>query len=194
MEQIKSTLRRIFLGKMNPYLLLPCLLLGACAGLPQAMKDVRVVDITYTQASQNLDGHKDVSVRWGGVIIDVENEENFSLVQALFYPLDYLGRPQLDEPHGGRFVIKSTEFLDPVIYAKDREITVVGTLNGGIERTVGKKVIQAPLLLSAAIHLWPAYQNYYGYGPYYYGYGPYYGHPFLFRKGWGGGYYRPYWY
>jgi outer membrane lipoprotein len=179
---------------MKPYLLLPCLFLGACAGLPQAMRDARVVDISYAQANQNIDSHKNVSVRWGGVIIDVENEEEFSLVQALFYPLDYLGRPQLDEPHGGRFVIKSTEFLDPVIYAKDREITVVGTLNGSIERTVGKKGIHVPLLLSAAIYLWPIYQNnYYGYGPYYGGYGPYYGYPFLYRGGRGGGFYRPYW-
>ncbi len=180
---------------MKPYLLLlPCFLLNACTSLPQAMKDAHVVDIPYTQASQNMDSHNNAPVRWGGVIIDVENEENFSLVQALFYPLNYPGRPQLDEPYEGRFVIKSTEFLDPVIYAKDREITVVGTLSGGIERTVGKKTIRVPLLQSTAIHLWPEEKyNYYGYGPYYGGYGPYYGHPFLFQGGWGGGYYRPYW-
>lgn len=182
---------------MKPYLLLSCLLLGSCASMPQAMKDARVVDISYAQASQNIDSYKDAPVRWGGVIIDVENEENFSFVQALFYPLNYSGRPQLDELHGGRFVIKSTQFLDPVIYAKDRKITVVGTLNGEIERTVGKRIIRIPLILSTATHLWPKYQNnYYGYGGYGYGYGPYYGsygHPFLFRGGWGR-YYRPYWY
>jgi len=182
---------------MKPSLLLPCLLLGACTSMPQAMRDARVVDIPYTQASQNIDSHKDVPVRWGGVIIDVENEESFSLVQVLFYPLNYLGRPLLDEPQGGRFVIKSTEFLDPIIYAKGRRITVVGTLNGDIERAVGKKVIRVPLLISTATHLWPKY-HYYGYGGYGYGYGyePYYGsygHPFFFRGGWGR-YYRPYWY
>ncbi len=47
--------------------------------------------------------------------------------------------PRLDKPNEGRFVIKSAEFLDPMIYAKGREITVVGTLDGGIERTIGKK-------------------------------------------------------
>ena len=103
------------------------------------MRDANVTDVTYTQASQNIDGYKDISVRWGGIIIDVENEENFSLIQALFYPLSYSGRPQLEEPNGGRFVIKSTGFLDPVVYAKDKKITVIGTLNGKIDRTVGKK-------------------------------------------------------
>lgn len=165
------------------------------------MRNANVTDVTYAQAIQNLDNHKDTLVRWGGVIIDVENEEKFSFVQALFYPLGYSGRPQLDNPNGGRFVIKSTEFLDPIVYAKDKEITVVGALNGKIERTVGKKTIQVPLIQSTAIHLWPEDQNsYYGHGPYYGGYGPYFGmygpytHPFLFQGGWGGGYYRPYWY
>lgn len=174
-------------------LFLSCLLLGACTSLPQTMKDAHVADISYSQVTQNIDSYKDVPVRWGGVIIDVENEESFSLIQVLFYPLSYSGRPQSDELHGGRFVIKSTEFLDPVVYAKNKEITIVGTLNGEIERTVGKKIIQVPLIQSSDIHLWPERQNNYGYG----GYGPYYygsyGHPFFFRGG-GGRYYRPYWY
>jgi hypothetical protein len=29
----------------------------------------------------------------GGIIIDAENEEAYSLMQVLFYPLDYFGRP-----------------------------------------------------------------------------------------------------
>lgn len=141
--------------KMKLYfLLLPCLLLGACTSLPKAMKDANVHDVTYAQASKDIAGHKNTPVRWGGVIIDVENEDKFSLIQALFYPLNQSGRPRLDK-NGGRFVIKSTEFFDPIIYVKDREITVVGTLNGDIERMVGKRVIQVPLIESKAIHLWP---------------------------------------
>jgi len=158
------------------------------------MKDARVVDISYAVASQNIDSYKDVPVRWGGIIIDVENEENFSLVQALFYPLNYFGRPKLNRLYGDRFVIKSTEFLDPVIYARGREITVVGTLNGDIERTVGKKVIRVPLILSTATHLWPKYyhNDYYSYS-YSYGYGyrtyfEYYGDGFYLGR-----HHRGYW-
>ena len=175
---------------MKKYLFLFYSLLGACTSLPQAMKNVHVVDLTYSQVSQNIDSHKDTPVRWGGVIIDVENEENFSFVQILYYPLSYSGRPQPDELHGGRFVIKSTEFLDPVVYAKDKEITVTGVLNGKIKRLVGKKIIQVPLIQSSGIHLWPEGNGYGGYGSYYHGF---YGHPYLFRGGWGR-YYSPYWY
>ena len=125
---------------MKIHLYLSCLLLGACTSMPKAIQNMNVMDITYSQASQNIDSHRNVPVRWSGIIIDVENEEDFSLVQVLFYPLNYSGRPQLNDPHGGRFVIISTEFLDPVVYAKDREISVVGTLDGGIQRTAGGRL------------------------------------------------------
>jgi outer membrane lipoprotein len=118
------------------------------------------------------------------------------LVQVLSHPLSYYGRPQLSKPSEGRFVIKSSDFLDPAVYAKDKEITVAGTLNGDIERSIGKKTIRLPLLSSTAIYLWPVFQNnpYYGYGyPGYGGYGMYpYGYGYYGSPYWGGGY-RPYW-
>ncbi|MBA4142349.1 MAG: Slp family lipoprotein [Nitrosospira sp.] len=182
---------------MRLYLLLACMFLSACAGLPSAVREVPVADVSYTQASRNLDSYRDTSVRWGGVVIEVENEEDFTLVQVLSYPLNYYGRPQLNKTSEGRFVIRSSEFLDPAVYAKDKEITVAGVLKGDIQRTIGKKTVLLPLLSSTAIYLWPVYQNdpygygYRGYGGWgvspYFGYG-YYGSPFYW-----GGYYRPYW-
>ncbi len=130
---------------MRAHLLFLCLLLGACV-MPIATEDIRVVDVSYSQASQSLDGNKDVLVRWGGVIIDVENEK-FSIIQVKFYPLNYLGRPQLDKSSVGHFVIKGAEFPNPVVYAKNMEITVVGTLKGAIERTVDEEIIRVPLIL-----------------------------------------------
>jgi outer membrane lipoprotein len=180
---------------MRLYLLLVCMTLSACAGLPSAVKDVPVANITYTQASQNPDNYKDTSVRWGGVIIDVENEENFTLVQVLSYPLNFSGRPQLTKSSEGRFIIKSSAFLDPAVYAKDREITVAGSLEGDIQRMIGKKTVRMPLISSTALYLWPIYQSdpygYRGYGGY--GFSPYFGYGFYGSPYYWGGYYRPYW-
>ncbi len=177
---------------MKPVLLLlPYLLLSGCAGLPPAIGNAPAINIPYNQLSHDVNNYKDAPVRWGGVIIDVENEEYASLMQVLYYPLDFSGRPQLHKAGEGRFVVKTTEFLDPEVYTKDREITVAGVISGDIERTVGKRIIQVPLLSATAIHLWPTYPNYYdnrSYGPYpYFGYPGYY--PF-FRGGFYGPYYR----
>ena len=179
--------------RSRQYLSLACLFLSACAGLPPTLRDVPVVDIPYNQASQNISSYKDASVRWGGVIIEVENEQDSSLVQVLFHPLDSYGRPQLNKPGEGRFVIKSTEFLDPVVYAKDKEITVAGILTGNIERTIGKRVVRLPLISATAIHLWQISErdDYYRRGFYDYRFHPYFGYPgypFYWR-----GYYGPYW-
>lgn len=178
---------------MKRHLLLLYLLLSACSTLPSAIEDAPLYDISYSQAIQNISNYKEAPVRWGGVIIDVENEQNFSLVQVLYYPLNSYGRPRLDEPNEGRFLIKSTEFLDPAVYAKDKEITVAGLLKGDMERTIGKKIMRLPLISATVIHLWPTYDssNYYGYGGFGYGgfgYSPFYGYnPYYW-----GGFYRPY--
>lgn len=172
---------------MKANFLLACLLLSACSTLPPAIKDAPMYDISYSQASQAINTYKNAPVRWGGVIVDIENEQNFSLLQVLYYPLSGSGKPQLDEAYEGRFAIKSAAFLDPAIYAKNTAITVAGTLAGDIERTIGKKTMRLPLISATTLHLWPKYElgNYYqgGFGI---GYG-YYDYPYYWRN-----YYRPY--
>ena len=178
---------------MKRYLLSICIsLLSACSNLPPAIEDPPLYDISYNQAIQDIAHFKEAPVRWGGVIIDVENEQNFSLVQVLYYPLNNYGRPRLDKHNQGRFLFKSAEFLDPAVYKKDSEITVAGKLKGDIQRSVGNKTFRMPLISATVIHLWPPYVpvNYYGYGGYGYGY-PYYGYYGYYPYYWGG-YYYPY--
>jgi len=140
---------------MRLYLIFIYLLLSACATLPPAFEDAQVTAISCRQVSADLDSYKNTSVRWGGVIVDVENDENFSLMQVLFYPLDYYGRPELNKPSEGRFVIKSAKFLDPIVYAADREVISVGVIDGEIERKIDNKRFRVPLITSDTIHLWP---------------------------------------
>jgi outer membrane lipoprotein len=183
---------------MKPYLLAICLLLSACSNLPPAIENPPLYDISYSEAIRDIAHYKEAPVRWGGVVIDVENEQSFSLVQILYYPLNSYGRPQLDKTNEGRFLIKSPEFLDPAVYTKNSEITVAGTLKGDIERAVGNKSLRLPIISAKVIHLWPAYVpgNYYGYGGYGYGgfgYGyPYYGY-YGYYPYYRGGLIWPYW-
>ena len=153
------------------YLILFCLFIGACTNLSQKSQKIiggeHVKDITYAQIIQDKDTHSSSPVRLGGLIIDVENKENYSLVQALFFPLNRSGEPQLDKNSGGRFVIKSTDFFDPIIYTNNRKITVVGIINGEIERTVGERVIKVPLILTSDTHLWP-HEIFYDHNNHYY--------------------------
>lgn len=135
---------------MRLYLLLFCLLLSACVA-PIASRDAHFEDISYSQAIQGISSNKDILVRWGGVIVDVENEEKFSILQVKFHPLNYLGRPQLNKLSEGHFVIKGAQFPSPVVYTKNMEITVIGTLKGDIERTVNGEIVRIPQVLLKSI-------------------------------------------
>lgn len=160
---------------MKWYLIWSCLFIGACASMSQKPHEIgaaHVKNLTYAQVIKDKNAQNNSPIRLGGIIIDVENKENYSLVQALFYPLNRVGEPQLDKSNGGRssggrFVVKSADFFDPIIYTKNRKITVVGTLNGEIERTVGERIIRVPLILSSNVHLWPR-EKFYDHNDHYY--------------------------
>lgn len=183
---------------MKYFLLSISFLLVACSNLPPAIENPPLYDISYSEATRNIAHFKEAPVRWGGAVIDVENEQNYSVVQVLYYPLNSYGRPQLDKPNEGRFLIKSPEFFDPAVYTSKTEITVSGTLKGDVERSVGNKSLRLPMIAAKVIHLWPAYEprNYYGYGGYGYGgfgYGyPYYGY-YGYYPYYRGGLFGPYW-
>ncbi|SJM91872.1 Slp family lipoprotein [Crenothrix polyspora] len=184
---------------MKKYLISSCLLLSACSNLPRNIENTPSIDISYSQAMQNINSHKNTVVRWGGVIIDVENKQYQSFIQVLLYPLNSYGRPQIDQSSGGRFIIQSSTFLDPIVYTKNTEVTVFGPLAGDTERTVDKRILKLPVVLSQTIFMWPKYEpdNYYnsygGFG----GFGSYGGYYGGMRGGWGGypyygsGYYSP---
>jgi len=148
---------------MKLYLISICLLLSACTSLPPAFDNAPATDVTYSQVREDLARHHNTLVRWGGVIVSTENIENISLMEIIHYPLDHYGRPQLDETSEGRFVIKSAELLDPEIYAADREIIVLGVIDGDIKRAISNETrAWMPLINSTAIHLWPiSYRNNY---------------------------------
>ena len=156
------------------------ILLSACSGLPPKIENALWEDVDYSQAHENSKRFTGLPIRWGGTIVHVTNEEEYSEIQVLYYPLNVYGRPSLRQPNGGRFLMQSDKFLDPAIYLKGAEITIAGTLSGEIDRKVGNKTIKLPLISSAQSHLWPVYKDkphlyYSGFGPYsYYGYSPYY--------------------
>lgn len=183
---------------MKYHLLITCLILTACTNLPPNIADPPAFDLSYVEAITNINKFKNAPVRWGGTIVDVENEPSYSAIQILVYPLGSYGRPDVDEPSQGRFVVKSAEFLDPAVYTKNTSITVAGILDGDTERKVGNKALRLPLVVAKNIHLWPeqTYNSYYGgYGGFGYGggfgYYPYSGFYGPYPYYWGG-YYRPY--
>lgn len=161
---------------MKPFFLMLSVFITACAHLPPDIENPPRHDLSYQKALANIKNFHTAPLRWGGEVIGVENLQDSSLVQVLYYPLNGDGKPQTEKKPLGRFVIKTPEFLDPAIYTHGRLVTVAGTLSGTIERKVGEKSLSLPLVTATTLHLWPLrtrdiYSPGFGFGLHPYGFG-----------------------
>ncbi len=162
---------------MQTLIILLSIALTACSSMPPVLENAPAIAVQLNEVRNNVAAYQGKPVRWGGTIIEVENEADSSRIQILYYPLNSTGRPVVTENTQGRFIIQSRNFLDPAIYKKDAKITVTGALNGSAERTIGKKVLLLPVIDLENSFLWPEEQDRYYYPPSCVGYYPslYYG-------------------
>jgi outer membrane lipoprotein len=164
-----------------------CFLLSACSNLPVALRNAPEVDIKYLQATANNQAYDGMPVRWGGVIIDVENQQHLSKAQILYYPLYRYARPNVNKQPQGRFVVHSSKFLDPEIFTKGKAITIAGKIKGTTEKKIGKKIVKLPVIIVSDSYVWPK-ERYSGYNSFsyspYIGYSSYriraYGYPYRY--------------
>jgi outer membrane lipoprotein len=147
-------------------------MLIACSSMPPALKNAPAVDVQLNDVRNNANDFKGTPVRWGGTIVEVENEANISRIQILYYPLQSSGRPMTESNTQGRFIIQTQNFLDPAIYKKDADISVTGLLNGTVHRTIGKRQLLLPVINAENIYLWPEARNRNYYAPDCFGYYP----------------------
>lgn len=129
--------------------------LAGCAHMPsQLAQPVSALSLAEVRTSAApVQGQR---VRWGGVIAAVENRNAETWLELVEQPLGRQARPQMVDLSGGRFMVKVAGFLDPTIYAKGRELTVVGSLDGMFRSTIGKGYhYDYPVVAVSAHHLWP---------------------------------------
>ncbi len=171
-------------------LLILGLLLTACAMTPPAIRHAPPGDLQLGETRDDVSAHRGTPVRGGGVIVSVENTDNETWIEVLEFKLSRTGEPKRYGPSAGRFLIRVSRFLDPLLYTKGREITVIGILEGDAERSIGKQPYSFPVVKADEHYLGrpdrrysydPPY-NHYGYYPRYrYGHGYYPHHGFHFR-------------
>ncbi len=163
--------------------------LASCASVPTQLQGQFATTTPSQAASGPASGQE---VRWGGTIIKVNPDRQRTCFEVLGRKLDINARPQLRSNSNGRFMACTNGFHDPEEYARGREITVVGQLNGTDEGKVGDFDYVYPHVDATSVYLWPQrtyYPRAWG-GPYYdpfwyggfgygypYGYGPWYGAP-----------------
>ncbi|NOQ76658.1 MAG: Slp family lipoprotein [Methylococcaceae bacterium] len=168
--------------------------LSACSSLPVAIKAAPAQDIQLKQVVSHVTEYIGKPVRWGGQIVEVDNDDNYSTLQIVQFPLNSFGRPIVTKSSQGRFLGQSSQFFDPVVYKEGSLITFAGSIHSEVTRIVDEKSLILPVITITESHLWSSrqrYDNYYGEigYPYYFRYGyysSYYHYPYRYP------YYRGY--
>jgi outer membrane lipoprotein len=135
--------------------LLVILVLTACGPAKPTIHAKSNNDISYEQVVQNVEIYQGQIVRWGGMIGQVANYENFSELTIVQFPLTRHGVPISTEPSAGRFIVRSEHFLDPLIYSPDKLVTIIGTVMTLQLQKVDQKMLALPLIAVDDSHVWP---------------------------------------
>ncbi len=169
------------------------LALSGCATIPQPLAG-NYAPVTLDAARSGTANA--AQVRWGGEIVETQPQEQQTCFFVLAEPLDSQARPKAGGESLGRFVACKQGFYDPEVFAKGREITVTGTLNGTVQHKIGQFDYAYPKVEASNVYLWPKRPLYIqrpydpwdrwgpwgdpfwgGWGPWGYGYSPWYAPP-----------------
>ena len=133
-------------------------------------------DVTFPMVLTSPSAYVGDIVLWGGSIIKTVVTREGTDIFVLDNPLDYWEEPEADRYSRGRFIAKSSKFLDPEVYRKGRRITLAGEVLGGETLSLDQADYTYPVVAIKQLHLWKKVR-YYPYYPYsYWGWGaPYYG-------------------
>ncbi len=160
-------------------------LIVSCAPFPKEVMQEVKRDIPFSEALKAPDAFRGESVVWGGVIIETIARPDDTLVIVRQAELDFQKQPKDLDISLGRFIIRYKGFLDPAIYSKDREVTVVGRIAGREERPIGDYRYSYPVIDSQDLRLWEKrmatpyyYDPWYDRGPYLWRPYPWYRHPY----------------
>ena len=130
-------------------------LFTACTSVPESIRRAPVGAPTLAEARADPQRVAGSPVRWGGTIAEVENLATKTWLVIVARPLASDGKPRQVDSSDGRFIASVPSFLDPVIYAEKRSITVAGRLTGTVERPIGEFSYTFPLMETENHYLWP---------------------------------------
>ncbi len=131
------------------------LTLSACAStLPETIRKPPPGNPPVDLVRLDMNQYRGAAVRWGGVIARVENRATETWLEIVSQPLSKNGRPSGDDLSRGRFLARIAGFVDPVIYASGRLLTVVGEVEGHITQPVGEFPYQYPIVAVSDYYLW----------------------------------------
>lgn len=161
---------------------LAIVVIAGCSTIPNEIRQVPPGNPPLVEVRANVDRYIGQHMRWGGTIVSIDNASQETRLEIVGRNLYDNGRPTESDQSNGRFIAEFVGFLDPSVYSKGRDITVVGVIAGDKTGKIGDFEYTWPVVRVHDYYLWPlpSYQGvyypsrYYYYDPWY----PYYYYPY----------------
>ena len=141
--------------------------LGGCSSVPRQIQSAPVNDLQLQQIDLDELSQQGHHVRWGGQVVVIENCADATVLQIVQHPLNHLGRPITNRNSQGRFLARTPEFIDPVVYPAGTVVTFIGTINGTADRYVDQRNLTLPIIDIETMHKWSPIQRSIHTSPYY---------------------------
>lgn len=111
--------------------------------------------ISFEQLQTDPELYKGTLVILGGTIALSNNIKDGTLIEVSQTPLDHWGKPMTRQKPAGRFIVLYAGYLDVLVYASGRDITVAGVIEGVRQKGLGDTTNTYPVILSKELKLWP---------------------------------------
>lgn len=143
------------LGLQLAAVCLVLLTLAACApAISKNLQQQADSSLSFPVLAADPEAHRGRIVILGGVIAQTTPKPGQTELEIVQKPLDYFNEPKIGDDSQGRFLVIADRFLDPLIYRKDRRITVAGEVTGSEIRKLGDLDYRYPVISSRELKLW----------------------------------------
>ena len=110
--------------------------------------------ISFEMIQADPDTFKGKLVLLGGTIAMTVNSEQGTVIEVVQKPLDYWGKPKRTDRTGGRFLMISPRYLDAMIFAPGRELTVAAEVAGTRNKALDEMDYSYPVVIARELKLW----------------------------------------
>ncbi len=137
-------------------LIMSFLLLAGCAHvISEESRNLVDPTIQFQNLRTNPDSFVGKYVMLGGTVAGVQNNKDGSQLEVVQSPLESDDLPEeVSHSSGGRFLATSSHFLDPIVYATGRRVTVVGKVLGKKTLPIDQIEYTYPMIAIREIHVW----------------------------------------
>jgi len=157
----KGKMKQIRYFVITIYLLFLCGCLTARPFAPSYFRKSLTPAIKFWQIYQDPNQHIGENILVGGVIAEIRNYSQKTEIEIMQKPLDDNDIPIKSAYSGTKFLALYDGYLDRLIYAPGRLMTIAGTV---IEKRVKKGNVRSyiyPVIMIQFYRLWPSQEPYY---------------------------------